>query len=204
MTTKIVHQKKANPIEIAKALKRGKIIVFCPDTIYGFSAIATDNIACEKIAELKHRDNKPMLCLVGKNFNLSNYVSNLSFQTKKIIDKFWPGPLTIILNKKDVFADIVTCGAKTIALRCPQDDWCQTLLKEVNCPIVSTSVNLSGEPFLTSVNEIETKFGRDIDCIIEKDGCLNQQSTIIDCTQEVPKIIRTGAISEKDLLKFLK
>ena len=202
METKIITEEQ---FDLAvDAIKKGKTIAFKTDTIYGLSCLSTSPSACEELARIKGREGKPLILLISKDMDIGKYVGNISSQTRKIIDKFWPGPLTIIFRAKYPFCNTITCGKPTIAIRMPNDILCKRLISAVGEPIVSTSANLSGEKPLNAPNVIFDAFNGKIPYIIDSkvpDSTLS--STIIAIDGDNVSILREGPITKDDIKNVL-
>lgn len=198
METKII---KEEDISLAiSALKSGETIAYKTDTIYGLSCKATDSMSCEKLAQIKGREGKPLILLVNKDIDLKQYVGNIPHKVQKIIDKFWPGPLTIIFESTYTFCDTITCGKTTIAIRMPKDSLCEKLISGAGEPIVSTSANLSGESPLNSPMGIYEAFNGKIPYIIDSGECVStQSSTIIAINGDNIIVLREGEITKADI-----
>ena len=172
-------------IEITSSLLRqGKVLIFPTDTVYGFSGVVgkTD----EKIRSIKGRDEtKPFIQLISKPSDVLK-ISN-DFISESLLSK-WPGALTIIVNDKNNFG-------KTIAVRCPGDEWLRTVIENTESPIYSTSVNRSGKPVLLKIGEIISEFEREVDAIVEDgDSRSPIPSTIVKIDGEKIIVVRKGAV----------
>lgn len=197
-------KKCENNNSIKKAIKiilQGGVVSFKTDTLYGLSADATCKTAVERISELKDRDNKPMLCLISKHFDITQYVDEITCDAQKLIDCFWPGPLTIIFKAKSVFCSTVTGGKDTIGLRMPDDKLCLKLLVAVRVPLVSTSVNKSGKQPINDPRLIDQTFNVDL-CIDSGEVKCTLPSTIIDCSSET-RLLREGVVSRQAIEQLL-
>lgn len=198
METKIITDDK---IQLAiETIKSGETIAFKTDTIYGLSCKATDSMACEKLAQIKGREGKPLILLVSKDMPLDKYVGKITDKAQKIIDKFWPGPLTIIFESTYPFCDTITCGKSTIAIRMPKDPLCERLISAVGEPIVSTSANLSGEKPLNTPNDIFGVFNGSIPYIIDSgEPDTTMSSTIIAINGDNISVLREGVITKDQI-----
>ena len=172
-----------------------KVIAFPTDTVFGVGALIDDEIAIDKIFELKHRDySKPLAILAASVEDILPYIDDVSEDVVKLMNKYWPGALTIIFNKKNNVSNKITSGFKTIAFRIPNCDISLEILKQTG-PLATTSVNISGEKPLNTYEEIERYFGDKIDYIVSDNvSSSNVSSTIIDVTTNEIKIIRQGEI----------
>lgn len=174
----------------AEFLKDEKILVLPTDTVYGFSGIVgkTD----EKIRKIKGRaENKPFIQLIGKPEDIS-FVTDDEIPQKLL--SFWPGPLTIIVHKKEN-------PAETVAVRCPGDEWLRHVIVLCGSPIYSTSVNRSGFPVLSKIQEIKVEFEKDVDLIIDSgDSESSVPSTIVRVDGKKITVVRKGAVDIEEIL----
>ena len=171
--------------KISKSDLKGKVIVFHTDTVYGIGALLDDEEGIEKIYKIKHRDERKILPVLCADLE---QVQSIAIMNEKAmeISTHWPGALTMILKMNDFDA--------TVACRIPNSDIARSVLKHFG-PLRTTSVNISGEKELNSVEEIISVFGNEIDYIvIEEDAVSAIPSTIVDLTQKEMKILRIGSI----------
>ena len=182
-------------IKLTKEELKNKIIAFPTDTVFGVGALIDDLEAIDKIYELKHRDySKPLAILASSIDDIIPYVKEVTEDVKEIMNKYWPGALTIIFNKNENVSDKITAGFKTIAFRIPNCNISLDILKQTG-PLATTSVNISGNTPLNDYQEINKYFGENIDFIVSENVLSsNISSTIIDVTSNKIKIIRQGQI----------
>lgn len=173
--------------KIINSLKLGNVIVLPCDTVYGLSSIYLKGD--KKLKELKGRDaNKPFLVLATKQ-----QAKELCSDIPESIMNTWPAPLTVILPIE---------GNKTLGIRVPKDDFLLNLLNQLGSPIYSTSVNMSGEPYIKDFNEIVEKFDDKVDLIVkDKEVSTSLPSTLIDATVKPFKLIRQGSFDVSELLE---
>lgn len=177
--------------EIAEVILRGGVVLMPTDTIYGLSALATDEIAISRILSLKGRHTiKPFICLVDSLEMAENYAI-ISAKCRKYLLAFWPGPVSIILPSRFKLPSVVQANLPTIALRWPRLSWLRQLIHLVGQPIVSTSANLVGEPPLTDITMVSQYFAPDkLDLIVDGGRLKNSPSSLIDLTGSQPRVIR--------------
>lgn len=182
-------------IKIPKTHLYGKVFCFPTDTVYGLGAMLNDKEAIRKIYEIKHREaQKPLAILIDSFSDLDKYVLNISPKARLLMEKYWPGPLTLIFEKSDYIIDEVNHALKTIAFRMPNSKIALTIINHLGY-LATTSVNISGEKELNNVYDICEVFPRKIDYIITDQVTLTKcPSTIVDVTKEHPKVIRQGTI----------
>ncbi len=179
-------------IKLNKEDLYGKIICFPTDTVYGVGALASDESAIKKIYKMKNRsDNKPLPILCSKVSQVEEY-AYISKKARTLMEKYWPGALTIILNKKEGAFDNI--AEATLAFRMPDSSVSLKIIDHFSL-LATTSVNTSGEKELNSVSEIEEKFSSYIDYLVIDSATFSSvASTIVDATSDTLKVIRQGNI----------
>ena len=194
--------------ELINQANSGNIICFKTDTIWGFSAKPTDENSIKNLYKIKNRNpDKPFIFLIKKEQDLLQIVDSLSETEKKLINTFWPGPLTIIFNAKKNL-DILKPYKenKTVALRMPKDELCQKLLSKLDYPLPSTSVNYEGQQPLNDFNEIIENFKNENFAILQQNKNSKSQevsSTIVKVVGEDIQILREGEIKKEKILSIL-
>lgn len=192
--------------EIGQELKRGKIVVFKTDTVYGIGTNAFDENACEKIYEIKGRPlKKPLNVLISDISMLKEIVATISPAEQKLVDTFWPGPLTIKFKKKEnVLPDIISAGDEYVRIRLLENGIAYHFIKEAGVPIVAPSANLSGSPTGTNMKNIMNELGGKVDYILDSGDVNNDTtSTIVEVDNEKVIILREGKISKEDIEKVV-
>lgn len=211
MKTKIIKINPKNPeiskIKIAaKILRKGGLVAFPTETVYGLGANALNRKAVKKIFATKKRPlNNPVIVHIADLKDLEKLAKNIPKEAKILTQKFWPGPLTISLFKKKIVPAEVTAGGNTVAIRMPKNKIALELIKASKVPIAAPSANLAGRPSPTTANHVFEDLGDKIDLIL--DGGKTQigvESTVVDLTVKPPLILRPGGISLEKLRKVLK
>lgn len=193
---------KAKELEnISNILKSGKIVVFPTETVYGIGANALDSNAVEKIFKAKGRPTDNPLIVHVLNKEMINIVAkDINQIEQKLIDKFMPGPFTIILSKKDVIPDNVTCGLSTVGIRMPENKIAREIIQKAGIPIAAPSANVSGKPSGTNIDDIKYELGDKVECIVDGGDCdIGIESTVVKVDNKVVKILRPGKITPKDI-----
>jgi len=187
--------KLAELLTLTKEDLNGKIIAFPTDTVYGVAALFNDVDGCNKIYELKNRDfNKPLPILASNVDEIYPLIELPSTDVCTIMEKYWPGALTIIFNKNKSFNYLVNSNFQTIGFRIPKSRVALEILKRFG-PMATTSVNISGEAPINSYQDIKMHFGDKIDYIIEDEALISKvSSTVIDVTKVPYKVLRMGDI----------
>lgn len=190
----------------ANIIKNGGIVLFPTETVYGIGTNALDENAVKKLYEIKQRPfTKQIPILVDSLSMIESLTIEVTNSEKKIIKKFLPGPLTIVLNVNDKLPQIVTAGHKTNGMRIPANEIAFKLVEYSGVPIATTSANISGKPSLTELSFNIQYFENKVDCIIDGGPCkIGLSSTVVQMINNKPFIIREGPVSEDDIKKILK
>lgn len=193
--------------EISSALKEGKIVVFPTDTIYGIGTNAYYSNACEKIYEAKERPRyKPLCVLISDYSMLKQIVDYISPLEQKLIDNFWPGPLTIKFRKKEgTLPNIISAGDEYVRVRLINEGLAYKLIKESGVPIVAPSANLSGSTAGNKIKNIVNELDGKVDYILDCGDIDNDiASTIVQVEDEKVIVIREGKIKKEQLAKVVR
>ena len=205
MTTEILQPTEENLLRAAEMIKRGELVVFPTETVYGLGADGLDVEACKKIFIAKGRPNDKPLSLHVASLEMASTIAEISAQAEKLFAAFLPGALTIILPKNKIIPDFVTGGKSSVGIRFPANDVALSLIKLSGVPIAAPSANLSGKvPPKTAQEVLENLSGR-VEMILDGGACqFGISSTIIDLTASEPQILRHGAISAEKIWEVLK
>lgn len=188
--------------EISNAIKDGKTIVFKTDTVYGIGTNAFDKEACEKVYEIKGRPKHKPLCVLITNISmLKLMVENINPIEQKLIDTFWPGPLTIKFRKKEnVLPDIISAGDEYVRVRLLKEGLGYKIINSAGVPLVAPSANLSGSPTGINIKNITQELNGKVDYILDSGNVENDEtSTIIEIENEKINIIREGKIKKEEI-----
>ena len=193
--------------KIGKLLKEGNLIIYPTDTVYGVGGIIESDESIAKIYKAKERSFKsPLIVLVSDVSKIEKiaYIEEKNREKiEKLIKEFWPGGLTIILNKKDNVPDIMVSGGKTVGVRMPNLDTALKIIEAAGGLLPTTSANISGETTPRSYDELSEEFKERVEILVDGGRCpIGNASTIIDMSDK-PKILRTGAISIEDIEKII-
>ena len=205
MQTKILQPTEENLLLAAEMIKKGELIAFPTETVYGLGADGLNVEACRKIFAAKGRPSDKPLSLHVSSLEMVERVAKISSAAEKLFAAFCPGALTIILTKNKIVPDLVTCSKSSVGIRFPANNVALSLIRLANCPIAAPSANLSGKiPPKTAQEVFENLSGR-VEIILDGGACeFGISSTIIDLTTSEPKILRHGAIPAEKILEVLK
>ncbi len=185
----------------AGILQKGGVIGYPTETVYGIGCNACDEKAVNRIYDLKHRDRSNALIIIAADIiQISDIVESIPDPAEKLIDNFWPGPLTIVFEISKSLKEFPFGKSKTIAIRIPDSPICLSLLKVSGFPIVSTSANISGQPAASKASEVFDYFGNQLDLIIDGgETPSHEPSTVIDITKTPARLIREVAITPLEI-----
>lgn len=178
--------------------EEGKVLAIKTDTVYGLICNAFDKKATNKIYEIKRRESKKPLSIFVKSIDdVKKYVhpDNLTSQVSRIMQKYWPGALTLVFKKKDDMLNHITENTNSIGIRIPNDKDLLNILDNINFPLAETSCNISGEKEYNNAKEISDKMGDMIDLIVDGGEVINNTpSTVLSVECNEPIILRVGAL----------
>ena len=190
--------------EAANIIKNGEIVIFPTETVYGIGTNGLNENAVEKLYNIKKRPkNKPISLLVSDIKMIENITKNITDLEYELINKFFPGPFTIILKRKKVIPDIVTANKDTVGVRMPEGEIARKLVEYAGVPIAAPSANISGKPSGITLEEVQKEFQGKVDYMInEGKAKLAIASTIVQVIDNIPHILRQGPISAKEIEKI--
>jgi L-threonylcarbamoyladenylate synthase len=186
--------------DIARAktiLEEGKLVAIPTETVYGLAANALDAKAVTKIFSAKRRPHfDPLIVHVSSAGDVTKYASSLPATAQELIKRFWPGPLTLLLPKKEIVPDLVTSGLDRVGLRCPDHELTLQLLRELSFPLAAPSANPFGYISPTQPQHVQDQLGDKVDYILDGGLCtVGIESTIVGFENERPVIYRVGGLS---------
>ena len=191
-------------IQPANVIKSGGIVVFPTETVYGIGANGLNENAVKRLYEVKQRPfNKPISLLVNSIDMINEIAKDITELEYDLMRKFFPGPLTIILKKKDIVPNIVTANSNTVGVRMPANETALKLIEYAGVPIATPSANISGKPSVTNLKEVMEEFDEKVDYYIDGGPSkIGIASTIVQVIDEVPHILRQGSISKEEIMNL--
>lgn len=198
LKNKIDYSKLMQPAEI---IKKGGIVVFPTETVYGIGGNGLDEQAIKKIYNVKDRPlDKPISLLVSSMEMVEKLAKDITELEYKLMESFFPGPFTIILKKQNIVPNILTANQDTVGIRMPSNEIAINLIEYANTPIATPSANISGKPSGTDIQQIMKEFEGEVDCFIDGGECeLGISSTIVKVIDGVPHILREGSITREQI-----
>ncbi len=199
--------KNINLLEVESLLKEGKLIVYPTDTVYGVGGVISSEETIKNIYRAKERSFKSPLIVLVSDINRIEDIAYIPEKNRelvnRLIEKFWPGGLTIILKKREWVPDVMTADGDTVGVRMPALDIALEIIKAAGGVLPTTSANISGEKTPRAYDELSEVFKERVDILVDGGKSpLGTESTIIDMSDK-PKILRVGAISIDDIEKVI-
>jgi len=188
------------------AIRRGELVVFPTETVYGLGADAFNKRAVARVYEAKGRPaDNPLPVQIASKDEAHKLAVDIPDVGRRLMDRFFPGPLTLVLRASPDVPDEVTAGTGKIGIRMPDHPVALALIRSAGTPIVAPSANVTGQPPPTSAGEVLAYLGGRIELILDAGPTpLKIASTVVDVTEAPPKILRHGSISEETLAAYLK
>ena len=182
----------------AEILRQGGLVAVPTETVYGLAGSGLDSAAVEQIYEVKGRPAvKPLSLMVHDAQAMAQYCMQVPRAAYALAERFWPGPLTIVLQSRDCVPAIVRAGGETVGLRCPDHPATLELLRQAQLPLAAPSANPSGAPSPKTADEVLRYFDGKIDAVIDGGACgIGRESTIVDLSVTPYRILRAGALPE--------
>lgn len=194
-------EKKGIILEASEIIKKGGIVAFPTETVYGLGADAFNPLAVARIFEIKGRPSfDPLIVHVATPDSLNKLVSEIPPGAEKLMERFWPGPLTVVLSKKEEVPDIVTSGLPTVAVRMPNHPMALSLIEKSECPIAAPSANPFGYLSPTTAEHVQEQLGDRVDLILDGGPCdVGVESTILSFSEKRPTLLRPGGIALEEI-----
>ncbi|MCP4022776.1 MAG: threonylcarbamoyl-AMP synthase [Desulfobacteraceae bacterium] len=200
-----VHPDQQTIKKAGKIIHQKGVVIFPAKCLYGVAVNAFDKTAVQKVFGLKQRESsKPLLVLIPDKSAVTQLVTAIPEQARKLMDAFWPGNLTLVFDAKDHLPSLLTAGTGKIGIRLPAQPVAKALVKACNIPITGTSANISGQQGCSDIATLDKNIIEKSDLILDA-GSLKGGigSTVVDVTHKPPKILRQGEISTQAVLQLV-
>lgn len=190
---------------VCNLIKKGEIVIFPTETVYGIGANALDEKSVEKIFIAKGRpSDNPLIVHLADKSEINNIAKDITEVEQKLIDNFMPGPFTIILKKKNVISNVVSAGLDTVGIRVPNNIIAKKIITFSGVPIAAPSANISGRPSGTNIEDIKKELGEKVSAIIDGGETeVGIESTVVKVENEIPIILRPGKVTPEDIKKVI-
>lgn len=191
--------------EMAEKIRNGETVIFPTETVYGLGANAMDEDAAKKIYLAKGRpSDNPLIVHISDIEEVGKIALEVGEKAKKAMENFWPGPLTIILKKKEIVPNVTSGGLSTVAIRMPSNKIANALIRESKTQIAAPSANISGRPSPTKAEHVVKEMSGRVSGIIMGGDCdFGLESTVVDFSDDKPMILRPGSITKEMLEEVL-
>jgi L-threonylcarbamoyladenylate synthase len=191
--------------QAAEIIRQGGIVAFPTETVYGLGADAYNPLAVARIFEVKRRPFfDPLIVHIASPDHLKKLVKDIPSSARKLTERLWPGPLTVVLFKEERIPDIVTAGLPSIAVRMPDHPMALSLIEESKCPIAAPSANPFGYLSPTTAEHVQGQLGDQADLILDGGPCpVGVESTIVSFLDGEPRLLRPGGVSLEEIESIL-
>ena len=195
----------ATPATAATIIKDGGLVAIPTETVYGLGANGLDPEAVAKIFKAKGRpQDNPLILHVADAAEIEKFCHSIPESAYRLAEKFWPGPLTIVLPARESVPKCTTAGLPTVAVRCPDNAVTREIIRLSGCPIAAPSANISGKPSTTTAGHVLHDHNGKIDAVVDGGPCrVGLESTIVDLTEDRPRLLRPGGITPEQLIEVL-
>ena len=202
--TRLVNTETENLALAAEIINKGGLVAFPTETVYGLGADGLNEEAVKKIFIAKGRpSDNPLILHVQDISEITPLALEINQTAKKLMDTFWPGPMTLVFKKTSVVPSVISGGLDTVAIRLPENKVARELIKLAKTPIAAPSANTSGKPSPTKASHVFEDLNGRIDMIIDGGSCdIGLESTVIDVTTVSPVILRPGGVTFEDIYKL--
>lgn len=194
-----------SPAEASRFIRDGGIVAFPTETVYGLGADVFNEFSIAKVFAAKERPaDNPLIAHVARVSQIERLAGEVPLAALKFIERFFPGPLTLVLPKADEVPPIATAGLETIGVRMPGDPLTREFLSACSSPVVAPSANISGKPSPTTWQAVLEDLDGRIDCVLKGEPSQHGlESTVVDCTSDTPIVLRPGAITLEQLREII-
>jgi len=191
----------SSPIEAAQFIRDGGVVAFPTETVYGLGADIFNETSIAKIFEAKNRPaDNPLIAHISSKDQIEELAAEITGSAERLIQEYFPGPLTAVLSKSERVPDIATAGLDSIGIRMPRNDLANQLIAACGMPIVAPSANLSGRPSPTTWQAVYEDLDGRIDCILQGEPTqIGLESTVVDCRGGNAVVLRLGSVSLQEI-----
>jgi len=206
MQTRVISQNDAHCAEAAaQLLKDGQLVALPTETVYGLGANGLDEAAVAKIFVAKGRpQDNPLILHIAEPAQMADFCHSIPEAAYRLAEAFWPGPLTMVLPAKPCVPKATTAGLPTVAVRCPDNAVTREIIRLAGVPVAAPSANLSGKPSTTTAQHVLDDHNGKLPLIVDGGACrVGVESTIVDLTEQPPRLLRPGGITPEQLTDIL-
>ena len=199
MKTELLRRSAADIAKAGRLLAGGEVVGIPTETVYGLAANALDADAVLRIFQAKGRpQDNPLIIHISRLEQLQELAAEISPAVYRMAEQFWPGPLTMVVRKKDIVPDRTSAGLDTVGIRMPSHPVARAIIDAAGVPLAAPSANTSGKPSPTTARDVLDDMDGKIPAIVDGGSCsVGVESTVVDMTGDYPQILRPGAITEE-------
>lgn len=205
---KILKLTKGNQQIFVREIKRGSILVFPTDTVYGLICVANNKKSIEKIFKIKGRSKRKPISIFVKDLEMAEKYINIKKGEKRFLRQVWPGAVTVVVRSKKGKLNTISGKKNTIGVRIPDYKFIINLIKKINFPLAETSANISGKGSTTKIKEVIEQFKNKRykpDLVVDAGNLKrSKSSTVVDLTGSKIKVLRSGSVFKKEIQKYFK
>ncbi len=196
---------RETPATAAELIKGGELVAIPTETVYGLGANGLNPEAVAKIFQAKGRpQDNPLILHIAEAADMEKFCHDIPEAAYRLAEKFWPGPLTMVLPAKDIVPKCTTAGLPTVAVRCPDCAVTREIIRRAGVPVAAPSANISGKPSTTTAQHVLHDHDGKIAAIVDGGPCrVGVESTIVDLTEERPRLLRPGGITGHQLVEVV-
>ena len=206
MQTRVISEKDPScAVSAAQLIKEGQLVALPTETVYGLGANGLDPQAVAKIFAAKGRpQDNPLILHICEPAQMADFCHSIPDSAYRLAEAFWPGPLTMVLPAKDCVPKCTTAGLPTVAVRCPDNAATRQVIRLAGVPVAAPSANISGKPSTTTAQHVLDDHNGKIPLIVDGGPCrVGVESTIVDLTEQPPRLLRPGGITPEQLTEVL-
>ncbi len=205
MKTLILTTKEEDLLTAAKIIKDGGLVALPTETVYGLSADALNSDAVKNVFKAKGRPaDNPLIVHIANKSDVDKITTGMPDNCKRLTDKYWPGPLTVILPKKDIIPNVTSGGLNSVAVRLPKNPVIRKVIELSGCFIAAPSANISGRPSPTTFAHVKEDMEGKIEAIVDGGNCeIGVESTVVSFLGEHPRLLRPGGVTAEQLKEIL-
>ena len=189
--------------QAVRVVQRGGLIIYPTDTVYGLGTNALDSKAVLRVFAAKHRPPGQPLPVAVKGACMANELAVITPNAQRLIEAFWPGALTIVLERRGIVPDATTGGRREVALRAPDHRVPLQIMENSGLPLIATSANIHGKPSSLTAEEAMSQLGDEVGLVLDGGNATGRPSTILDITTMPPKVLRPGSVTKEEIMLIL-
>ena len=203
MSARVIPDDAAGRTLAIVALRRGDLVALPTDTVYGIGVALGTSGGIERLFAAKRRPPEQSLPVAVKGIQMADELAVVTYDSRRLMEAFWPGALTIVLEKKAMVPDVTTGGRREVAVRTPNHQVPLQIIGYSGLPLITTSANIHGKPSSLTAEEAKKQLGGEVDLILDGGNATDRPSTILDMVSVPPRILRLGSVTKEEIMCVL-